>query len=155
MPVVGVLETRAPGETASILAAFREGLKEVGYVEGHNVAIEYRMAEGQFGRLPLLAAELARRQTAVIFAATIPGALNNPDCLHRCWRSGSGGESQWVAWGYSGGRASRLPSPRNAVLAALRTQKPMRPPLVISVGLLEPPSWFSSAQQARMRDPQT
>ena len=49
----------------------------------------------------------------------------------------------------------RLPSPRNAVLAALRTQKPMRPPLVISVGLLEPPSWFSSAQQARMRDPQT
>jgi putative ABC transport system substrate-binding protein len=75
MPVVGVLETRSPGETASILAAFREGLKEVGYVEGHNVAIEYRMAEGQFGRLPLLAAELARRQTAVIFAATIPGAL--------------------------------------------------------------------------------
>jgi putative ABC transport system substrate-binding protein len=75
MPVIGVLETRSPGETASILAAFREGLKEVGYVEGHNVAIEYRMAEGQFGRLPLLAAELARRQTAVIFAATIPGAL--------------------------------------------------------------------------------
>ena len=81
MPVVGVLETRAPGETASILAAFREGLKEVGYVEGHNVAIEYRMAEGQFGRLPLLAAELARRQTAVIFAATIPGAL--PIILNR------------------------------------------------------------------------
>jgi putative ABC transport system substrate-binding protein len=75
LPVVGVLETRSPGETASILAAFREGLKEVGYVEGHNVAIEYRMAEGQFGRLPVLAAELARRQTAVIFAATIPGAL--------------------------------------------------------------------------------
>ena len=75
LPVVGVLETRSPGETASILAAFREGLKEVGYVEGHNVAIEYRMAEGQFGRLPVLAAELVRRQTAVIFAATIPGAL--------------------------------------------------------------------------------
>jgi putative tryptophan/tyrosine transport system substrate-binding protein len=75
LPVVGVLETRSPGETASILAAFREGLKEVGYLEGQNVAIEYRMAEGQFGRLPLLAAELARRQAAVIFAASIPGAL--------------------------------------------------------------------------------
>jgi putative tryptophan/tyrosine transport system substrate-binding protein len=75
LPVVGVLETRSPGETASILAAFREGLKEVGYVEGQNVVIEYRWAEGQFGRLPVLAAELARRQTTVIFAATIPGAL--------------------------------------------------------------------------------
>ncbi len=75
MPVVGVLETRSPGETTSILAAFREGLKEVGYVEGQNVAIEYRWAEGLFGRLPVLAAELARRQIAVIFAATIPGAL--------------------------------------------------------------------------------
>ena len=75
MPLVGVLETRSPGETASILAALREGLKEVGCVEGQNVAIEYRWAERQFGRLPVLAAELARRQTAVIFAATIPGAL--------------------------------------------------------------------------------
>jgi putative ABC transport system substrate-binding protein len=75
IPVVGVLETRSPGEAASVLAAFREGLKEVGYVEGQNVAIEYQWAEGQFGRLPVLAAELARRQATVIYAATIPGAV--------------------------------------------------------------------------------
>jgi ABC-type uncharacterized transport system substrate-binding protein len=75
IPVVGVLETRSPGEAASVLAAFREGLKEVGYVEGQNVVIEYRWAEGQFGRLPVLAAELVRRQATVIYAATIPGAL--------------------------------------------------------------------------------
>jgi putative ABC transport system substrate-binding protein len=64
IPVVGVLDTRSPGEAASVLAAFREGLKEVGYVEGQNVVIEYRWAEGQFGRLPVLAAELVPGITA-------------------------------------------------------------------------------------------
>src|SRR5687768_4420606 len=68
MPVVGFLNTRAPGQDAHLLAAFRMGLKETGYVEGQNVAIEYRFAEGRNDRLPGMAADLVRLQVAVIAA---------------------------------------------------------------------------------------
>ena len=68
MPVVGFLNTRAPGQDAHLLAAFRLGLKESGYVEGQNVAVEYRFAEGRNDRLPGMAADLVRRQVAVIAA---------------------------------------------------------------------------------------
>jgi putative tryptophan/tyrosine transport system substrate-binding protein len=66
VPVVGFLSSRAPGENETILVAFRRGLKEVGYVEGQNVAVEYRWADNQYDRLPALAADLVGRQVAVI-----------------------------------------------------------------------------------------
>ena len=69
MPVIGFLDTRSPDTLADRLRAFRQGLRDSGHVEGENVTIEYRWAEGQPGRLPELAAELVRRQVAVIATA--------------------------------------------------------------------------------------
>ena len=68
MPVIGVLHSASPEMSVERLRIFRQGLKEVGYVEGENVAIEYRWAENQFGRLPELAADLVRRRVSVIAA---------------------------------------------------------------------------------------
>jgi hypothetical protein len=74
MPVIGFLDSRAPEEMTSRLGAFRRGLKEAGYVEGENVAIEYRWAENRIDRLPELAAELVRRQVDVIVRRQPSGA---------------------------------------------------------------------------------
>ncbi len=68
MPVTGLLNAGSPGPLRQQVAAFHEGLKESGYVEGQNVAVEYRWAEGQYDRLPALAADLVRRQVSVIVA---------------------------------------------------------------------------------------
>jgi hypothetical protein len=63
IPVIGFLHTASPDGNAGRVRAFREGLKETGFVEGENVAIEYRWAEGQYNRLPALATELVRRRS--------------------------------------------------------------------------------------------
>jgi putative ABC transport system substrate-binding protein len=69
MPVVGLLDPRSPDTVADRLRGFRQGLKDIGYVEGENATIAYRWAENQFDRLPTLAMELVRRQVAVIVAS--------------------------------------------------------------------------------------
>jgi putative ABC transport system substrate-binding protein len=75
MPVIGFLHPASPGSVRQHLAAFHQALKGAGYVEGQNIAIEYRWAEGQSDRLPALAADLARRQLAVLVAGSNAGAL--------------------------------------------------------------------------------
>jgi len=76
MPVIGVLSTGSPGpSSAPFMAAFRQGLSEAGYVEGQNLAIEYRWAEGNYDRLPALAADLVGRKVDLIMASSPPSAL--------------------------------------------------------------------------------
>src|SRR5262249_17352300 len=72
LPVVGYLDPGAPETTAYLVAAFRKGLSEAGYVEGRNVAIEFRWAQNDLARLPELAADLVRRRVAVI---ATPGSM--------------------------------------------------------------------------------
>jgi putative ABC transport system substrate-binding protein len=68
MPVVGFLNSRSSGEATYLVAAFRQGLRDTGYVEGQNIAVEFRWAEGQYDRLPTLAGELVQTRVAVIAA---------------------------------------------------------------------------------------
>jgi ABC-type uncharacterized transport system substrate-binding protein len=91
VPVMGYLDATRPGlrSVDTIVAAFRAGLAETGYVEGRNVALEFRWAEGQIDRLPALAADLARRQVAMIIAggsaaahAALAAARNNVPAVY-------------------------------------------------------------------------
>jgi putative ABC transport system substrate-binding protein len=75
MPVIGYLGAGSPLSTSGALAMFRQSLGEAGYVEGRNVAIDYRFADGNYDRLPALAAELVRRQVALIVAIPSPAAI--------------------------------------------------------------------------------
>src|SRR5436190_19984865 len=75
MPVIGFLGSESPDPFASRLRAFREGLRETGYIEGRNVTIEFRWVEGQYDRLPEMAADLVRHQVSVIVANGPSAAL--------------------------------------------------------------------------------
>src|SRR5262249_56273705 len=68
MPVIGFIRTTSPDDSAKLVEAFRRGLGEVGYIEGRNVVIEYRYAQGQIDRLPALATDLVMRRVAVLAA---------------------------------------------------------------------------------------
>ena len=75
-PVIGYLSAGSPAQIAQLLSALRRDLSELGYVEGQNLIIDYRFAEGQYDRLPKLAAELIQRQVAVIVTgASTPSTL--------------------------------------------------------------------------------
>src|SRR5262249_38206052 len=71
LPVIGFLHSSSPETAGNRVPAFRQGLKEAGFVENENVAIEYRWADNQTDRLPALAAELVRRRVAVIVAPSV------------------------------------------------------------------------------------
>jgi putative tryptophan/tyrosine transport system substrate-binding protein len=75
MPVIGYMDTASASTTAHFVEAFRRGLSAAGYDEGRNVAIEYRWSEGDYDKLPALAAELVRRQVAVIATINTPTIL--------------------------------------------------------------------------------
>ena len=75
LPVIGYLSQKSPTDSASIVAAFRQGLKEEGFVEGQNVVIESRFAEGQIERVPALASDLVRRQVNVFVATGGTGSV--------------------------------------------------------------------------------
>jgi putative ABC transport system substrate-binding protein len=75
LPVIGFLDTASPGPLAHFLEAFRQGLLEAGFVEGRDVAIEYRWAEDHYDRLPGLATALVQRQVTVIVAINVPSVL--------------------------------------------------------------------------------
>jgi putative tryptophan/tyrosine transport system substrate-binding protein len=76
LPVIGYLSSQSgDDEYKNVTVPFLQGLKETGYVDGQNVAVEYRWAENQYDRLPVLAADLVRRRVALIVASGTPAAL--------------------------------------------------------------------------------
>jgi putative ABC transport system substrate-binding protein len=77
MPVVGFLSSRSPGESADVVAAFRKSVRQIGFVEGQNVVIAFRWAEGGYERLSALASDLVDLRVAVLFAA-------GGTCLENC-----------------------------------------------------------------------
>src|SRR5918994_3113514 len=79
VPVIGFLSSRSSDVDASLLTAFHKGLAETGFVEGHNVAVEYRWAKGRYDQLPAMAAELVRKPVAVLVSTGGTVAAGGPE----------------------------------------------------------------------------
>ena len=110
---IGFVSSRAPGESAGVVAAFRQGLGEAGFVEGQNLAIAFRWAEGRYDRLPALVAELVNLRVAVLFAAV--GRLRPLRPKKRLRRFPSSFRRSmtpfaWVSFPASIGRVATLPA---------------------------------------------
>jgi putative tryptophan/tyrosine transport system substrate-binding protein len=111
MPVIGFLSGRSPGEAATALGAFRQGLGDIGYIDGKNFTVEYRWAEGRYDRLPALAAELVDRQVSLIAATAGPSWQPRrrrprfPSCLPRVRT-----QSSLALWPVSTNRAAMSPA---------------------------------------------
>ena len=75
LPIIGFLSSASPANRASLITAFRQGIREGGYIDGKSVAIEYRWAEDQYDRLPDLGADLVRREVAVITSTDSPSTV--------------------------------------------------------------------------------
>src|SRR5439155_3367386 len=112
MPVVGFLDSQSPDINSNLLRGFRQGLKDAGYVEGENVAIEYRWAENQIDRLPALAADLVRRKVAVIaaFGGATP-AFSVVSWRQSGWNSCVSWCPQPCVWPCSSTQAVPMPRP--------------------------------------------
>ena len=152
-PVVGFLSTGSPDESAHLVAAFRRGLAENGYVEGKNVTVEYRWALGQYDRLPALAAELARRPLAVLVATGGDPARLQPRPRRRRFQSSAYSvaiQSNAASSQALIGRAEM--SPESATLTS--TLEPKRLSSVASAGAAVIFVWHAAEpEQSTGRDP--